>query len=230
MDNYVLFAICMLMPIYVGHCSPTELTIEVQAGREECFFAPAKPGEYIDVEYQVIDGGNGDIDINFRLISPTGRILVTDIKKSDSTHRLAADEEGDFKACWDNSISRFNNKLVFFEVGVEAEDGNPVWDDIDHDFGATESEVYDMKLQDIQDAVGRVRNQLLQSRHMQDQLRVFEARDRGIAETNYTLVFNWSLLQVVVMLAVGVVQVIMVRSLFDDRSAFNKVWKSAALR
>ena len=58
-----------------------------------------------------------------------------------------------------------------------------------------------------QDAVGRVRQQLLQTRHVQDQLRVFEARDRSVAETNFELVFNWSLMQIVVMLAVGVIQV-----------------------
>ncbi|KAF0305419.1 Transmembrane emp24 domain-containing protein 5 [Amphibalanus amphitrite] len=100
-------------------------------------------------QFQVIDGGQGDIDINFHLHSPTGRQIVSDYKKSDNAHRRAAEEEGDYKACWDNSISRFNNKLVFFEVGVEREDGGEVWDSIEHEFG-TEGEVYDIKLQDIQ--------------------------------------------------------------------------------
>ena len=55
--------------------------------------------------------------------------------------------------------------------------------------------------------MGRVRQQLLQSRHVQDQLRVFEARDRSVAETNFELVFNWSLMQIVVMIGVGIIQV-----------------------
>ena len=36
---------------------------------------------------QVIDGGQGDIDINFHLYSPTGRQIVSDYKKSDNAHR-----------------------------------------------------------------------------------------------------------------------------------------------
>ena len=36
---------------------------------------------------QVIDGGQGDIDINFHLYSPTGRQVVSDYKKSDNAHR-----------------------------------------------------------------------------------------------------------------------------------------------
>ena len=81
--------------------------------------------------------------------SGRGRGKHTLISIHSPLSRRAADEEGDYKACWDNSISRFNSKLVFFEVGVEREDGAEVWDDIDHEFG-TETEVYDMKLQDIQ--------------------------------------------------------------------------------
>ncbi|KAF0294483.1 Transmembrane emp24 domain-containing protein 5 [Amphibalanus amphitrite] len=148
MEGPVHYLLLLLICSSVS-CGPTELTIEVGAGKTECFFASAKIGEYIDIEYQVIDGGQGDIDINFHLHSPTGRQIVSDYKKSDNAHRRAADEEGDYKACWDNSISRFNNKLVFFEVGVEREDGGEVWDSIEHEFG-TEGEVYDIKLQDIQ--------------------------------------------------------------------------------
>lgn len=46
----------------------------------------SEPNFIIDIEYQVIDGGNGDLDINFEL-SLEGRILAVDYKKSDNIHR-----------------------------------------------------------------------------------------------------------------------------------------------
>ena len=36
---------------------------------------------------QVIDGDQGELDIDFHLNSPTGRRLIMESRKSDSTHR-----------------------------------------------------------------------------------------------------------------------------------------------
>ena len=71
--------------------------------------------------------------------------------------------------------------------------------------------------------MGRVRQQLLQTRHVQDQLRVFEARDRSQAETNFELVFNWSLMQIVVMIGVGIIQVRQLRE--AAASLYSRNWE-----
>lgn len=44
-------------------------------------------------------------------------------------------------------------------------------------------------------------------RHIQDQLRAFEARDRNVAESNFTRVNSWSMVQIALMLIVGFIQV-----------------------
>ena len=53
----------------------------------------------------------------------------------------------------------------------------------------------------------RIRGHLTKSRIMQDQLRAYEARDRNIAENNYTKVNNWSLINIIVMVVTGFIQV-----------------------
>ena len=40
--------------------------------------------------------------------------------------RIEAKEEGDYKICFDNTFSRFSNKLTFFEVITD--DPDPNWD------------------------------------------------------------------------------------------------------
>lgn len=52
-----------------------EITTNIEPGSRDCFYQTGKAGDTIDIEYQVIDGGHGDFDINFDLIEPTGRLI-----------------------------------------------------------------------------------------------------------------------------------------------------------
>lgn len=202
------------------------MTVEVKAGTQECFYENVKAGETIDVEYQVIDGGQGDLDINFIISAPTGAVLVQDLRRADGNHRTTMSEEGDYRICWDNTFSHFNSKTVFFGVVIENEneDDEDLWDD-GFDSSVTAEDIYEMKVEDIKDAMDRIRNHLTKSRFLQDQLRAFEARDRNVAENNYTKVNFWSTVNIVIMLCTGIIQVILLRSLFDDKSRLHGLWK-----
>lgn len=202
-----------------------EFTVNVEPGKEDCFYQSAKKGEVIDLEYQVIDGGHGDLDITFRLADPTGRILIADYKKSENNHRADATVDGDYRFCFDNSFSSYNTKTVFFEFIIEGDDDD--WSPEDNpDIDIQPDMVYEMKLQDIEEVLNTVRDQLKKIRHLQDLLKSTEARDRNVAEENYFRVNSYSMFQLVLMLGVGFVQVIMVKSLFDDRSRVHKLWKN----
>ncbi|XP_059488736.1 transmembrane emp24 domain-containing protein 5-like [Neocloeon triangulifer] len=223
---------CIILLLCSTLCSSSskenEMTVSIDPGVEECFFQNLKFGTHVDVEYQVIDGGQGELDINFNMWSPSSHLVVSDYKKSENSHRFPIQEDGDYKFCWDNSFSSYNSKTVFFEILVETEGEGDDWN-WDEDIGLTAEDVYEIKVQDIQEAISRVHLQLTKVRHVQDQIRAHEARDRNIAEGNFTRVNSWSMIQICLMIAVGVVQVIMVRSLFDDSSKVNKLWKKANL-
>lgn len=143
----VIAAIAVIVspPIY---CMDREMTISIEAGTQECFYQHAKLGEVIDLEYQVVDGGHGDLDTSFELAEPSGRILFADFKKSDNIHRHRVAVEGDYRFCFDNTFSRFNRKTVFFEIIIESEDGSQEDDDWNNDVleGLTPDEFYDMKV------------------------------------------------------------------------------------
>lgn len=44
-------------------CIEREMTTPIEAGSKDCFYQHIKVGETLDIEYQVIDGGHGDLDI-----------------------------------------------------------------------------------------------------------------------------------------------------------------------
>lgn len=77
----------------------------------------------------------------------------------------------------------------------------------------------------LQRTMKKVHENLNQVKHYQDQMRAHEARDRNIQEHNFIRVNQFSLLFIVVMLGVGAVQVIMVRSLFEERSRLHKLFR-----
>lgn len=63
-------------------------------------------------------------------------------------------------------------------------------------------------------------------RHLQETARAYGARDIHVIEEEFKRVNYWSMLQIIVMILVGVIQVVMVKSLFDEQSAIHKLWKS----
>ncbi|KAJ6639689.1 Transmembrane emp24 domain-containing protein 5 [Pseudolycoriella hygida] len=229
LHRYILFPV-LLISQFVS-CIEREMTTTVEPGSKDCFYQFLKTGETLDIEYQVIDGGHGDLDISFEIAEPNGRVAYADFKKSDNIHRHKASTDGDYRFCFDNTFSSFNRKTVFFEIIIESEDGNSDNDDWNNDIfeGLSPEEYYDMKVEDIQNAINRVRTYLSKARQTQDILKSFEARDRNIAEENYFRVNAWSICQILLMLGVGSVQVFMVRSLFETDSKVNTIWKKLSL-
>ncbi|KAG8199565.1 hypothetical protein JTE90_009404 [Oedothorax gibbosus] len=206
-----------------------ELTIKVPPGLTECFFQRAKAKTSLEVEYQVIDANFGDVninqkhDINFQLFSPTGRELISDYKQSDAIHRYDVKEDGDYKLCFNNHHSHFSTKTVYFEVFVDSDsdDYNERWDDYDF----LPELQYNDTIDQIKISIAKVHTDLSKIKHHQDQLKAIESRDRNLQEHNFTSVNRFSMIIIFVMVVVGAVQVIMVRSLFEEQSKLHKIFK-----
>lgn len=199
-----------------------EMTIIVDAGQVSCFFETAKQGQLMDLDYSVIDGGHGDLDISFTLAEGNGKIIFNDYKRSENIHRIDVKSDQIFRFCFDNSFSTFNRKTVFFELIIEAQ-GDENANSFDYE-GLNPEEVYDVQVQDIYDSVIKVKGFLQKAKQYQDILSTYEARDRNIAEQNFHRVNIWSFVQIFLMVAVGTLQVFMVRSLFDTDSKANRIW------
>ncbi|XP_058832841.1 transmembrane emp24 domain-containing protein 1 [Topomyia yanbarensis] len=220
--HLVLTTITLLLPAIF--CLQKELTIIISPGAKDCFYEAAKAGQTVDIEYQVIDGSHGDLDISFSVADSSGRLLYADYKKSDNIHRFRQSHDTELTFCFSNEFSRINSKTVFFEIIIEKEDEDAGWSNFDILEGLSPEEFYDMKVQDIEDIIKRVRNNLTKARQFQDMLQSHEARDRNIAEENYFKVNAWSFFQIIVMVGVGFCQVVMVKSLFDTDSKAHKWW------
>ena len=129
------------------------------------------------------------------------------------------DQDGDFKFCFDNSKSRSGSKLIFFEIVVD----NDISDDLPvEEF--EEQDDYD-EVESMSASLTIIRERMKKTRHLQEQIRANEFRDRSIAEHNFERVNFWSVVQVAIMVIAGFTQVLMIRSIFDEKSPVRKFFK-----
>jgi protein ERP2 len=133
---------------------------------------------------------------------------------------------GEYKFCFDNSFSSFNRKTVFFELIIENEGEETEGNAIDELEGLTPEEIYELKVQDILDSIGKVKTHITKARQIQDMLRAFEAKDRNVAEENYYKVNYFSSFQTILMIFTGIIQLFLIKSLFetDHNSKGYKIW------
>ncbi len=81
------------------------------------------------------------------------------------------------------------------------------------------------QVEDIKRMLKSIHSQMKDSIKFQEMIRVFEFRDRSVAERNYERVNFWSVIHIVAMLVAGITQVVLVRSLFDEKSTLHGLWK-----
>ena len=59
----------------------------------------------------------GDLDIDFEVVDPYGRVLVQDSRRMENLHVLEKlNADGTYQFCMDNSFSIFSDKTVYMDV------------------------------------------------------------------------------------------------------------------
>merc|ERR1712168_460433 len=166
----------------------------------------------MEVEYQVIAGG--DLDIDFRLASPEGKVLMAESKKNDGVHTFEDLQPGDYEVCFSNRFSRISSKTVFFEIILDADETGD--EDEDWKSFVQPDEDYGDKLSSMEEEMDQIKTNRAKTIQTQSLLRVFEAKDRSVVERNYERINFWSGFNLVVMCIVFFLQVYMIKSMFSD--------------
>lgn len=227
--NQILFILIVVFLVFKPFAEAvTSLQFEVGAGKIDCFFHPTKRGQEWEVEYQVLDGG--DLDVNFVLLDPNGVQLFNDQKSTDNLHKVESKMDGDYRVCFDNSFSRMTPKILFFEIYTAERD-----DHVDEfrelgagNIGWSANQELELTVAEIQSNLGKVHIFLERAIKDQEMLKYIEARDRHLMESNYDRVNNFSMMQLTVMIVAGVCQVYVIRSLFEDNSRLGKLLRGKA--
>lgn len=181
----------------------TQLTFELPDNDVQCFYEHIDRGTTTVVEFQVVTGGNYDVDMTMK--SPRGKVLYQDQRKQYDSFRHQAEEEGIYEVCFSNEFSTFTHKVVFidWQVGDEA----PIMSPSSPQKAMTFME---SSAQNIHEKLNLVLDD-------QTHYRLREAQGRAHAEDLNERVQLWSVIQLAVVITIGVLQVTLIRSFFSNR-------------
>jgi len=221
----IVVVLCALSLVVEG--SEFDFTVEVAAGKFQCYLQAVENEKFktMEIDYQVIDGG--DLNVNFMVLLG-GDIIAQDKMKTDGSHRLEIKTLGDYQICFDNTFSYQARKVVFFEIFLYDANGN--LDDLDVAKMANQDltlnaqmEAFGVTIGEFHSTSNRIKGSLNKIEYYQALMRAWEARDRAIMTANLDRVTFWSLLNGAVLLGVGLIQVFMIRSLFEDKSKVGRM-------
>lgn len=212
----------------------TDVNFRVEAGTRTCFFEKGKAGQMMELYYQVLDGQHGDLDISVEVIDPKGIKLLSDLKHSQNSIIMDLEHDGDYVFCLDNTHSLINSKLVFVYVVIDDKGKSEVEESDAHvsvvdGEGQEEPEeeilewigtdedgtTYAIEVTKIIDSMMRTLNYVVRARHMLDRYSATKSRDSYSALEDTFIVDLWSAFQIVFMACVGLLQVYMIKKLFD---------------
>jgi len=227
--GWLFFVLMMGQMMDVQYVGGTRLTVEIDSGREECFYLQAEAGQFLTADYVVLSVSRGLMNVNFQLVDPKGIPVLTEFKKTKSSHKIRINNSGAYAACFDNTFTSFSEKYVTFTLALDVDRNKPEWSNYNSKNLQTEGE-YEMHISDIKEAINRVRIQLNDINNFQDAYKDMETRDRSTAENNFERVNFWSMINITVMLTVGLLQVVTLKSLFDPKYNILQIWRKIKQR
>lgn len=180
-----------------------ELTFELADNARECFYDEIKKNQTATLEFQVVTGGQYDVDVT--LESPTKEILYRQVKTQFDSHQFVAEATGIYVVCFSNEFSTFSHKMIYMDFQIGDEQPLPGIDE--HTTVLTQLEA---SAQEIHKSLNAILD--YQTHH-----RLREATGRKRAEDLNERVLWWSLTETFAILVIAIGQVIVLRNFFSEK-------------
>lgn len=204
MSKIIYLSILVCLFITCTNAGNSQLTFELPDNEVQCFYEHIPKNTQTIVEFQVVTGGNYDVDMTMK--DPKGKVIYQDKKKQYDSFHYQAIAEGVYEVCFSNEFSTFSHKVVFVDWQVGDAD-TPLMNPASPLRSLTFME---QSTQGIHDKMNVVIDD-------QTHYRLREAQGRAHGEDLNERVQMWSVAQLSVIIVVGILQVTLIRSFFSNR-------------
>ncbi|XP_054626991.1 transmembrane emp24 domain-containing protein 3 [Dunckerocampus dactyliophorus] len=191
----------LLFQVFV--VSATELTFELPDNDKQCFYEDLEKDVKFDLDYQVISGGNYDVDCF--VTDPLDNILYMENKKQYDSFSHTTAMKGVYKVCFSNEFSTFSHKSIYLDF--RHGDEEPLLPSMTRATALTQLESTCVAIHEILKVVAE----------SQTWYRLREAHDRTRADQLLDRVTFWSIGETVLLFIIGIGQVMLLRSFFSDK-------------
>lgn len=194
----------------------TELTFELRDREKQCFHEDIEIGTKASIVFQVIHGG--ELDVDMIVYSPSKTILYQDSKTKWDAFEWNATEAGQYTFCFGNEFSITSNKLLYFEFIVG--------DEVDHDSLLPENTPEHKAALDVmkfQIAAQTIYENLETISEAQTSYRLAEASQRKRAEDLRSRVNWWSASETCAVVLISFIQLWLVKGMFARHNAYVQI-------
>ncbi|XP_067014700.1 transmembrane emp24 domain-containing protein 7 [Anabrus simplex] len=189
-----------------------ELTFELPDNAKECFFQEIQKNVTSTLEFQVVTGGQYDVDVT--LEAPNREIIYRQVKSQFDSHTFTPLISGVYKACFSNEFSTFSHKLVYMDFQVGDEQPLP---------GIGEHVTVMTQIESSTQEIHKSLNSIIdyQTHH-----RLQEAQGRKRAEDLNERVMWWSIMETLAILMIAVGQVFVLKNFFAEKKPSQMMMNS----
>lgn len=198
-----------LVGLLFSNASATALTYKLAPNEKECFYTHVdKQGAKVAFYFAVQSGGSFDID--YKVYGPASQpgkdqVVLEGEKERQGDFVFTANQVGEYRFCFDNSMSTMTDKLVDFEIAVENEPRSQ----LPQKAGATPEQ-----LGGVEETIVKLSGQVSTLARQQKYFRTRENRNFSTVRSTERRIFNFSLIESGLMVAMAALQVFIVKMFF----------------
>uniref|UniRef100_A0A3Q0SQE0 Transmembrane p24 trafficking protein 3 n=1 Tax=Amphilophus citrinellus TaxID=61819 RepID=A0A3Q0SQE0_AMPCI len=188
-----------------------ELTFELPDNDKQCFYEELEKDVKFDIDFQVISGGNYDVDCF--VTDPRDNVLYNEKKKQYDSFSHTTTMKGVYKVCFSNEFSTFTHKVVYLDFLCDSY--LPL-----HVASSVALILIDLRCcfcSQLESSCVAIHEILKGVADSQTWYRLREAQDRTKAEHLLERVTYWSIGETVLLFVIGIGQVMMLKSFFSEK-------------
>ncbi|EZF22317.1 hypothetical protein H103_04771 [Trichophyton rubrum CBS 288.86] len=183
----------------------TALTYKLDAAEKACFYSwidkpPAKVAFYFAVQ------SGGSFDIDFSVYGPGEKLVMDGTKERQGDFVFTAQSVGEYRFCFNNEMSTFAEKTVDFEIAVENEERTQL---------PSKPGTSPEQTSGVEETILRLGGHLSTISRNQKYFRTRENRNFSTVRSTEKRIFNFSIIESLMMISMAGLQVFIVRFFFQ---------------
>ncbi|KAF4313606.1 putative endosomal cargo receptor protein [Botryosphaeria dothidea] len=195
-----------LVAFFAAAVSSTALTYKLAANEKSCFFAHVnQKGAKVAFYFAVQSGGSFDID--YEVVGPNEYSIMEGAKERQGDFVFTANNPGEYRFCFNNEMSTFAEKIIDFEIAVENEEARAK---LPSKQGTSPEQT-----SVLEESLLKLSSQLSTINRNQKYFRTRENRNFSTVRSTERRIFNFSIIEGVMMVTMAGLQVFIVRFFFQ---------------
>ncbi|KKA16581.1 Erp2,4 [Rasamsonia emersonii CBS 393.64] len=183
----------------------TALTYNLEANEKACFYAQVEQVNSKVAFYFAVQSG-GSFDVDYSVVGPGEKVIMEGTKERQGDFVFTAQSVGEYRFCFNNEMSTFAEKMVDFEIAVENEQRAQ----LPSKQGASPEQA-----SALEESIMKISGQLSTISRNQKYFRTRENRNFSTVRSTERRIFNFSIIESLMMVSMAGLQVFIVRFFFQ---------------